>query len=464
MFRSSGLIVLVIVLLVGCSDNSSDDSASPVSSDLNDYSKWLVDDGSESSLLEPCRSATEDNCVYGTLEDSRDGQVYKTVKIGNQVWMAENLNFASKFSFCLKAEGCKGVGRLYAKDVVYDTLTEPCMTPDECKAVMPVQGVCPDGWHVSTNSDWDNLFESIGREIASRLLMREGSWEDDMWVDTLIDYRDAFGLDLFPTPSPRLIGHVGGFLHAEYPDEVGPYKSDDFGYSTLYLGMHGTSGGDFVYSIALGVNVRCVQNEAGAIGTVSHMEPVSGELYDLDVFNPNIPYGELVDSRDGKVYKTVVIGKQTWMAQNLNFDTGDTLSKCFDDSEKFCDKFGRLYYEEAALRTDICPLGWRLPSHYEILELVNTTSRDSVDNAVHYEHLMAEGVWSFHIYPEREALAKNEFGFSLLPSANLYTQAFLWENLGDLFSFATHHRNVTLMTERASIRCIMDAAAPTTEN
>lgn len=460
MFRSSGLIVLVIVLLVGCSDDSSDDSTSPMSSDLNDYSKWLVDDGSESSLLEPCRSATEDNCVYGTLEDSRDGQVYKTVKIGNQVWMAENLNFASKYSFCLKAEGCKGVGRLYAKDVVYDTLTEPCMTPDECKAVMPVQGVCPDGWHVSTNSDWDNLFESIGREIASRLLMKDSAWT----LETR-DYRDAFGLALIPTPLQEGDGVERFFLHSEYPDDVGPYKSESF--SDVYeldRGGLGVSVGAFSFFISLGVGIRCVQNEAGAVGTVSHMEPVSGELYDRDVFNPNIPYGELVDSRDGKVYKTVVIGTQTWMAQNLNFDTGDTLSKCYDKSKEFCDKFGRLYYEESAMRTDICPIGWHVPSADEMRTLLNMTCLDSGDNTIHYEYLMAEGVWSFHVYPEREALAKNEFGFSLLPSINLYTQSSLWESNGKTFTIIEHDYNVRLSDERASIRCIMDAAAPTTEN
>lgn len=460
MFRSSGIIVLAIVLLVGCSDDSSDDSTSPMSSDLNDYSKWLVDDGSKSPLLEPCRNATEDNCVYGTLEDSRDGQVYKTVKVGNQVWMAENLNFASKHSFCSKAEGCKGVGRLYAKDVIYDTLTEPCMSPNECKAVMPVQGVCPDGWHVSTSSEWDNLFSAIGGKIAPRLLMKDGAWALEVR-----DYQDAFGLALIPTPSQEGDGVGRSFLHSEYPDDVGPYKNESFSdvYELDRSGL-GVSVSAFSFFISLGVGIRCVQNEAGAVGTVSHMEPVSGELYDRDVFNPNIPYGELVDSRDGKVYKTVVIGTQTWMAQNLNFDTGDTLSKCFDDSEAFCDKFGRLYYKEMSMKTDICPIGWHVPSVEEMRTLLNMTCMDSVDKTMHYEHLMAEGLWSFHVYPEREVLAKNEFGFSLLPSINLYTQSSLWESNGDALTIMEHNYNARLSDKRASIRCIMDAAAPTTEN
>jgi hypothetical protein len=45
------------------------------------------------SVASPCKTETEDNCEYGTLTDDRDGQTYKTVKIGDQWWMAENLNY-----------------------------------------------------------------------------------------------------------------------------------------------------------------------------------------------------------------------------------------------------------------------------------------------------------------------------------------------------------------------------------
>lgn len=78
--------------------------------------------------------------------------------------------------------------------------------------------------------------------------------------------------------------------------------------------------------------------------------------------------GAFTDSRDNKTYKTVKIGKQIWMAENLNFITGDG-SWCYNDSTKYCNMYGRMYDWETAKK--VCPAGWHLPSEAEWKVLID---------------------------------------------------------------------------------------------
>jgi len=112
------------------------------------------------------------------------------------------------------------------------------------------------------------------------------------------------------------------------------------------------------------------------------------------------------DARDGKQYKMVEIGNQTWMAENLNYNASG--SKCNDDKESNCQKYGRLYNWETAKTA--CPQSWYLPHDYEWQILVNLAGGEKIAG----KKLKAAKGW---IYDEdgKSGNGTDDYGFSALP-------------------------------------------------
>lgn len=100
--------------------------------------------------------------------------------------------------------------------------------------------------------------------------------------------------------------------------------------------------------------------------------------------------GTMTDSRDGKTYKTIKIGDQEWMAENMNYDT--ISSWCYNDDPTNCNKYGRLYNYETAIK--IAPKGWHLPTKAEYQVFLKNIA-DSV--TARYNNLTVGGSSSFNV-------------------------------------------------------------------
>jgi len=160
----------------------------------------------------------------GSFTDNRDGKTYKWVKIGTQTWMAENLNYNAIRSGCYKNDpaNCQIYGNLY----------------DQAMA----QVICPTGWHLPNNKEWEALIKTIGgKETAGKLLKATSGWKSGNGTDT-------YGFNALPG------GHGGGFGSGYN----GNWWSAN---SACYLHMNGDYEVVYAMTIWAAFSVRCLQNE-----------------------------------------------------------------------------------------------------------------------------------------------------------------------------------------------------------
>ena len=170
-----------------------------------------------------------------------------------------------------------------------------------------------------------------------------------------------------------------------------------------------------------------------------------------------------MDSRDGQTYKTVTIGTQTWMAENLNYETAN--SYCYDDSASNCTKYGRLYEWEVA--TTACPEGWHLPTKAEFETLFTAVGGESIAG----QKLKSTTGWTAYSGITNE----DAFAFSALPAGNrgddgeCYTEgyyAFFWSstelssynayNMYLYYSINDAYLNYNYKDSGFSVRCLKD--------
>lgn len=256
------------------------------------------------------------------MTDSHDGKTYRTVKIGKQVWMAENLNYETEKSYCYNdsVEYCATYGRFY-----------------EWNAAMRA---CPKGWHLPLIADFKTLVDALGDSAtAGRMLKSTSGWLKDL------NGTDDYGFTVLPIGGRSASGE---YINKEWLSDF--WSSTENGARYAYV-MH-TGAYSNVVQLDLykgkynAFPVRCVQGENDSLRSYILVEDSAVSACKTESVD-NCEYGTLTDKRDGQEYKTVKIGKQVWMAQNLNYAVKQSF--CYNDEARYCAKYGRFYTWSAAL-------------------------------------------------------------------------------------------------------------------
>lgn len=130
-----------------------------------------------------------DNC--GTI--NYGGITYETVQIGEQCWMKENLNYQTSNSWCHNnnPDNCDTYGRLYIWHAIMNGESSSNQIPSG------VQGICPDGWHVPSDAEWDLLVDFLGGESTAGGKMKQPG--TSLWDSPNTGARNSSGYSALPS-------------------------------------------------------------------------------------------------------------------------------------------------------------------------------------------------------------------------------------------------------------------------
>ncbi|WP_407456065.1 fibrobacter succinogenes major paralogous domain-containing protein [Fibrobacter sp.] len=229
---------------------------------------------SSSSVVQPCKTKTEDNCIYGTLYDERDGKTYKTVKIGEQWWMAENLNYADSSktaslmgkSWCYNnsVELCNKYGRLYTWSAAIDSvkfatdIDNPldCGFDKNCTLPDTVYGICPLGWHLPSKDEWEKLTDAVGGKTSPGTMLKSSNgW--NTYNNVSGNGSDSFGFSALPAGAR--------YVDGDYNDDgLNAYfwcsTANDI-YNANYMRLSRSNGvGLGIISKSDGFSIRCIKD------------------------------------------------------------------------------------------------------------------------------------------------------------------------------------------------------------
>lgn len=346
----------------------------------------------------------------GKMTDPRDGKKYNTVKIGEQTWMAQDLQYKTPGS------------RTFTNPRWKKQRPLPADAGLEYPEADINNGICPSGWRLPKASEFLKLKSELPPSASF----------DDFFATSnqkpfyaIYEYGNLGGDQVFPTdvemffyPTNAYGLNISTLTRHYYEGECAEDHAEFFAFSSYWtldaknIPLWPDDNG----------NVEVKKLRHYRFGGSDYCEAM---LCSDDYHFVRCVKGDfMADPRDGQTYKTVKINDQTWMAENLRYET--TESCCYDGMTENCAEQGRMYSWNAA--QNACPEGWHLPSDTEFKALVESAGGNKTAGRL----LKASTGW-------KNGNGTDEYGFSALPTgyctlpANGYTpseqageQAYLW--------------------------------------
>jgi uncharacterized protein (TIGR02145 family) len=402
----------------------------------------------------------ENSNFKSTMTDERDGKSYKTVQIGAQIWMAENLNYgvmlndnsynppiqSQGYKFCYEnlESNCEDLGALYQWHSALN-ITSDCVSKD-CSSFYlnsKHQGICPEGWYIPKSSDWSELVNVVGGiSLAGKQLKTES------WGGT-----NKYSFNGIPTGFRQIsLGYtgletLGYFWQMEENNQTLGY------HQVLNLSNQSLTQG--TGNKTQGASVRCLKDTTYEEFNSQNLRSSSSVFLGLSSPTINLSslvnkFGTVTDYRDSKSYKTVSINGKTWLAENLNygeFIASDLFSMqtqgqkfCFLNNEANCSTLGGLYQwhtfankssdcsdlicqqESLVLVSQgICMAGWHIPTRAEWSSLESYLGGQSAGSKMKLNNT-GYTAWNTSTYNDG-----NSSGFSALGAG-------FWDGLESNFS------------------------------
>jgi uncharacterized protein (TIGR02145 family) len=281
----------------------------------------------------------------GKLFDTRDSKSYPAVKIGDQWWMAKNLNYGilinssvnasknktiEKYCYDNNEINCIKYGALYQWDELMNYST-----------VESTKGICPGGWHIPSDKEWKKLEMTLGMSSAQAELLYE-------WRGT------TEGIQLKTDGSSGFNGSLAGYKNsASVFENLGSYgyfsSSSNYSSSDSYIRILGSVQSNvarWTYQKTDGISLRCVKDsEEGLFSVVNLNLQYSGS-------GSSSSWGDY--DKDGDL--DILYGKARYRNSGGTFTHigGYTDEKI---SSSFCDYNNDTYIDFLAAELDIFPCG-----------------------------------------------------------------------------------------------------------